>query len=1636
MSKSCTILAYVRNSKGEMVESKLFKDLLHYTSNNRQIAKEYYAVGTNEEFLSKVRDNEDYKVDENGEITFDSLRKLSKMDLESDKLIQVLNRDIGEGEYDYSEAIRRVENFNNNNTFSDKVMATLVPIAKGKYYISVVPVRKTVETEKGKKVEENTVNEQKKLHDVVRNQELENKLISLLRSHGVSVKFLENDNEGGRYSTENVGNMENALYGLIEVNESGHTTDVLTEEAGHFAIGALGDNPLVQRLQKVLESPQAQEEALGSEDYNNAQLGDNPAREAAGRLVGKALQRKLDKANVARVLANRIANVAKRLFYGITGNEVRWAAAKAEQIANKIAYQFIEGNNNFSVKNAINIKETMLDRKLTMNQKVYRDTMDELGRMCKRLEAISKNDDFTGQIQASLAMSAVSGIDGQSGKSALQMIDSQADVFAFDGVVQALVQITDYLGPDKQVDQLLKAVDLNNPSEFYANMARNGRCLRQARVFVNSASNILDLINQALLSNSLIVANSNSIHDVKYQDEQGNWRSIDVTQALTTYRNILTAVKSELNNLESAYFARFCEDIYGNKYITTTVGKLWKDIWNGQQALGEKTISIEDAVKGEGIDDIDVFHRYLGSMANNPDIIGQIVDKLMKTANKTADDLTLRYRDRLMILKQRSKDLGLDLNDLVERDENGVPTGNMITPPAEPTQTGNEEDDFIYNAYMKDLNEVPAVHYGSWEKARDEFKKQAWEDFKAENPDWEGMSGFARGYKWDEYLRPKMKQWNKQNSIKVEVLDENGEIKYIKWVPNKIYESSQWEELKKKYPNRTSNNDSLERWIKDYRQIKNELDSMLPVGSTTSYRLPQFRGTFMNSVRNQMNMEGGAFKRANAFRKTFGRRVVLESFIETSEDYDYGSLNTMNSPEEELLGTKLNYEEERTERLPLFGINKLENMQDLSSDLCGSMVAYASMATSYQCLDNVVDALEVGRQALYNRNIRGKDNFADKAGRIMSGKLGYTSRNPSGNDEAYLEGSKNRAYGRYIKFLDNQVYGVTAKYWGIPIGKGKRLLFNKIMQNLTSLAGFSFLQGNILGGTVNTITGFNNIFKEAVTGDYFNAKDWAFAHKYYFSNFVPMWTSDFGRLSKQNKLSLFLEHMNTGSNNRDKLRSWHTTRSRINNFFREVGYLPYSSGDHYMQAMSYLAVAHGTKLYDANGSLTTNLWDAYQRTKNIDDEGNYESGNRLEFNRFCPLDAHEIASDNLNNKGIYLKKVERTTSNFEKWLVGQDEQFADEVYKKDHADEYNDYRDTFDHLSDEELMQAWSDKYKTLENILGKVESYLNSNSPLAGVPSFTPEEEKYLRINKIGTGNYADILQKVRDDIYHIIWTKADESAYMDKCREVNNRMHGIYNTQDKTAWHKNLFTNAYLAMKGWILGYIEMMYSNTHYSIALGKNVEGFMNTALKVPADVILGKILKDSNRLGVKDMLITMICPWSNRSKNAMLKAGFSEEQNFNARRMTASMMLMLLLFAIKLAAAPPDDEDDEDEVDPVLGMVYYLTTRALFDQMVFISPSETYTQSGQIMNMIPPGWDAFYDLFLKLPYEGIGAMVGDEEDSDFFYQRDDPNGRYVEGEAKFWNHVGRLIPYYKSIWAIENPYPAMENYMFGRKMNSR
>jgi hypothetical protein len=110
-------------------------------------------------------------------------------------------------------------------------------------------------------------------------------------------------------------------------------------------------------------------------------------------------------------------------------------------------------------------------------------------------------------------------------------------------------------------------------------------------------------------------------------------------------------------------------------------------------------------------------------------------------------------------------------------------------------------------------------------------------------------------------------------------------------------------------------------------------------------------------------------------------------------------------------------------------------------------------------------------------------------------------------------------------------------------------------------------------------------------------------------------------------------------------------------------------------------------------------------------------------------------------------------------------------------------------------------------------------------------------------------------------------------------------------------------------------------------------------------------------------------------------------------------------------------------------------RTLFEQEALLYIPEMLVQSGQLMDFVPVGFAGLYDLGL-LGYQGVGAAVGDETDKDFFYQQKDRNGKYEKYDSKFEEHLERLIPYYKSWWAIEHPYEAADNYEFGRKLRTR
>ena len=90
----CAIIPTVRNKENQVVDSKLFKDLLS-TIGNRPDAKNIYLITKNTEFQKKW--DSVLSKDENGEYTINSLFEKTEMSsvLGDGKVLETLNKQLG-----------------------------------------------------------------------------------------------------------------------------------------------------------------------------------------------------------------------------------------------------------------------------------------------------------------------------------------------------------------------------------------------------------------------------------------------------------------------------------------------------------------------------------------------------------------------------------------------------------------------------------------------------------------------------------------------------------------------------------------------------------------------------------------------------------------------------------------------------------------------------------------------------------------------------------------------------------------------------------------------------------------------------------------------------------------------------------------------------------------------------------------------------------------------------------------------------------------------------------------------------------------------------------------------------------------------------------------------------------------------------------------------------------------------------------------------------------------------------------------------------------------------------------------------------------------------------------------------------
>jgi hypothetical protein len=257
--------------------------------------------------------------------------------------------------------------------------------------------------------------------------------------------------------------------------------------------------------------------------------------------------------------------------------------------------------------------------------------------------------------------------------------------------------------------------------------------------------------------------------------------------------------------------------------------------------------------------------------------------------------------------------------------------------------------------------------------------------------------------------------------------------------------------------------------------LKKELDAMLPDGSTNALgvRAPQFVGTTTDRLMN-------AFKGDGSLKRVAGvslRRYLIHNIAASPSDTEYGGEHDTYDNEDLYSGGSTIFTRAHSNainsinRVPMFGVKKLPKMDDLSTDLIHSTLAYAAMATSYDCLNEVA---EVASQIAETRkNEEESSSIVSKLTRSL----------------------KPWGYNRLVDYLNMQVYSnyQDPSNYG-DLGAGAAKMGRKVSGIISRLGSVWMLGWNFHSAITNAYTAFNEIWKEAHGGEDFNKRDfgWAF----------------------------------------------------------------------------------------------------------------------------------------------------------------------------------------------------------------------------------------------------------------------------------------------------------------------------------------------------------------------------------------------------------------------------------------------------------------------------------------------------------------------------------------------------------------
>ena len=639
--ESCRIIPRVKNKKGELKDSILFKNLLTVAP-NREAAKQAWFLSRSQKFKEEIVPY--LESDINGEPLISEI--IDKTDLAKkfnfNTIEKSLNKKIGYYQKGTEERAfwdktpenkrmlyERARKFNTTSEFRENYVANVkieTDINGNQSYIIEVS-KKNSELEKQAKDLE---------HEVV----LNNKLKTILNEWGLDVGILDEADEllgiDGVADFDSPTKLANGLIQIIKIAKGEKGQKALPEEFAHVAIRLFKDNPLVQRMLNIVDNPKIIKEILGSNyaTYEQKYNGDIEllAEEAAGQLLAKHLTGEIKVPEKPyKSILSRVIDFIKNFF----SSKEEQFVEQALQDANKVYGEFAANLLNHKFEE-IKLKNLQTKNKLYAVSTKVKSLKDVLQAMLntevKRYKIYnkkSKDKNFWKTQQTKITEL----------RQAIEIGGENAAVLNY--LEEAVTLVT-------QLNNRLDKIDIRGKSVSDLNAAGVFTLLRNIRNYFKSFS----AINNTLLD-------FNSEHPGELSD--------DVLLQIKELGNCINFTSAKYDSIASYGFKEFLKHFLGDK-IEIPFGKRKGEI-----------IRIEDLIHTAD-HDISTVELWLDSMAEGTNYTLKVFDQAVKKAKDKARMATIEFQKIMIAAGIELEQAGVkDFEWMFEVDEKGNKTGNYIS---------------------------------------------------------------------------------------------------------------------------------------------------------------------------------------------------------------------------------------------------------------------------------------------------------------------------------------------------------------------------------------------------------------------------------------------------------------------------------------------------------------------------------------------------------------------------------------------------------------------------------------------------------------------------------------------------------------------------------------------------------------------------------------------------------------------------------------------------------------------------------------------------------------------------------------------------------------------------------------------